>query len=79
MSVFGGGVLMWLICPSPIVFLRFYLRFLTRFVVFWEGVGGGIELVMSWPVLFFVIVCFLYIDMVLLCSLVLCGLYLFFH
>ena len=31
---------------------------------------------MSWPVLFLVIVCFLFIDVVLLRSLVLCGLYL---
>jgi len=36
-SVFGGGSLMWLICPTPsIICLPYYLKFLT-FVVF---IGG---------------------------------------
>jgi NADH-ubiquinone oxidoreductase chain 5 len=34
MSVFGGGVLMWLICPTPsIICLPYYLRFLTLLVL----------------------------------------------
>ena len=38
MSDFGGGSLMWLICPIPsIICLPYYLRFLTLFVVF---IGG---------------------------------------
>jgi NADH-ubiquinone oxidoreductase chain 5 len=38
MSIFGGGSLMWLICPTPsVICLPYYLRFLTIFVVF---VGG---------------------------------------
>nr|YP_009115118.1 NADH dehydrogenase subunit 5 [Neocapritermes taracua]AIZ68304.1 NADH dehydrogenase subunit 5 [Neocapritermes taracua] len=38
MSVFGGGTLMWLICPTPsMICLPYYLKFLTLFVVF---VGG---------------------------------------
>ena len=37
-SIFGGGSLMWLICPTPcIICLPYYLKFLTLFVVF---VGG---------------------------------------
>ena len=36
-SVFGSGSLMWLVCPTPIICLPYYLRFLTLFVVF---VGG---------------------------------------
>jgi NADH-ubiquinone oxidoreductase chain 5 len=38
MSIFGGGSLIWLICPTPsVICLPYYLRFLTLFVVF---VGG---------------------------------------
>ena len=38
MSVFGGGSLMWLICPTPsVVCLPYYLRFPTLFVVFMGG------------------------------------------
>jgi NADH-ubiquinone oxidoreductase chain 5 len=38
MSVFGGGSLMWLICPIPsVICLPYYLRFLTLFVVFLGG------------------------------------------
>nr|YP_009351619.1 NADH dehydrogenase subunit 5 [Acholotermes chirotus]AQP30160.1 NADH dehydrogenase subunit 5 [Acholotermes chirotus] len=38
MSVFGGGALMWLICPTPsMICLPYYLSFLTLFVLF---VGG---------------------------------------
>nr|WNL54505.1 NADH dehydrogenase subunit 5 [Amitermes snyderi] len=38
MSIFGGGSLMWLICPTPsVICLPYYLSFLTLFVVF---VGG---------------------------------------
>jgi hypothetical protein len=37
-SIFGGGSVIWLICPTPSVFcLPYYLKFLTLFVVF---VGG---------------------------------------
>jgi hypothetical protein len=38
MSIFGGGSLMWMICPTPsVICLPYYLSFLTLFVVF---VGG---------------------------------------
>nr|YP_009351723.1 NADH dehydrogenase subunit 5 [Thoracotermes macrothorax]AQP30488.1 NADH dehydrogenase subunit 5 [Thoracotermes macrothorax] len=38
MSIFGGGSLMWLICPTPsIICLPYYLSFLTLFVVFMGG------------------------------------------
>nr|YP_009350722.1 NADH dehydrogenase subunit 5 [Silvestritermes heyeri]AQP27648.1 NADH dehydrogenase subunit 5 [Silvestritermes heyeri] len=38
MSIFGGGSLMWLICPTPsMICLPYYLKFLTLFVVF---IGG---------------------------------------
>nr|AQP26363.1 NADH dehydrogenase subunit 5 [Hospitalitermes sp. D TB-2017] len=38
MSIFGGGSLMWLICPTPsLVCLPYYLSFLTLFVVFLGG------------------------------------------
>nr|AIY61952.1 NADH dehydrogenase subunit 5 [Caetetermes taquarussu] len=38
MSVFGGGFLMWLICPTPsMICLPYYLKFLTLFVVFLGG------------------------------------------
>ena len=38
MSVFGGGSLIWLICPAPsVICLPCYVKFLTLFVVF---VGG---------------------------------------
>nr|YP_009351099.1 NADH dehydrogenase subunit 5 [Globitermes globosus]AQP28563.1 NADH dehydrogenase subunit 5 [Globitermes globosus] len=38
MSIFGGGVLMWLICPTPsLICLPYYLSFLTLFVVFLGG------------------------------------------
>jgi hypothetical protein len=36
MSVFGGGALLYLICPTPVVCLP-YLKFVTLFVVF---IGG---------------------------------------
>jgi NADH-ubiquinone oxidoreductase chain 5 len=37
-SIFVGGSVMWLICPTPIVIcLPYYLKFLTSFVVF---IGG---------------------------------------
>nr|WMY24099.1 NADH dehydrogenase subunit 5 [Nasutitermes sp. D MLW-2023a] len=43
MSIFGGGSLMWLICPTPsVICLPYYLSFLTLFVVFlggWLGYG----------------------------------------
>nr|AQP29952.1 NADH dehydrogenase subunit 5 [Ateuchotermes sp. C TB-2017]AQP29978.1 NADH dehydrogenase subunit 5 [Ateuchotermes sp. C TB-2017] len=43
LSVFGGGVLMWLICPTPsMICLPYYLSFLTLFVLFlggWIGYG----------------------------------------
>nr|WNL53790.1 NADH dehydrogenase subunit 5 [Nasutitermes sp. 1 MLW-2023a]WNL53803.1 NADH dehydrogenase subunit 5 [Nasutitermes sp. 1 MLW-2023a] len=41
MSIFGGGSLMWLVCPTPsMICLPYYLSFLTLFVVFlgaWLG------------------------------------------
>jgi NADH-ubiquinone oxidoreductase chain 5 len=38
MSIFGGGSLIWLICPTPsIICLPYYLKFLTLFVVFLGG------------------------------------------
>nr|YP_009350488.1 NADH dehydrogenase subunit 5 [Orientotermes emersoni]AQP27186.1 NADH dehydrogenase subunit 5 [Orientotermes emersoni] len=38
MSIFGGGALMWLICPTPsMICLPYYLKFLTLFVVFLGG------------------------------------------
>nr|WMY24307.1 NADH dehydrogenase subunit 5 [Nasutitermitinae sp.] len=38
MSIFGGGSLMWLICPTPsVICLPYYLKFLTLFVVFMGG------------------------------------------
>nr|URH16717.1 NADH dehydrogenase subunit 5 [Microcerotermes sp.] len=38
LSIFGGGSLMWLICPTPsVICLPYYLSFLTLFVVF---IGG---------------------------------------
>jgi NADH-ubiquinone oxidoreductase chain 5 len=38
MSIFGGCVLMWLICPTPsVVCLPYYLRVLTMFVVILGG------------------------------------------
>nr|URH16904.1 NADH dehydrogenase subunit 5 [Nasutitermes gracilirostris] len=41
MSIFGGGSLMWLICPTPsMICLPYYLKFLTLFVLFlgaWMG------------------------------------------
>nr|YP_010341420.1 NADH dehydrogenase subunit 5 [Nasutitermes tiantongensis]UOA64025.1 NADH dehydrogenase subunit 5 [Nasutitermes tiantongensis] len=38
MSIFGGGSLMWLICPTPsVICLPYYLSFLTLFVVFLGG------------------------------------------
>nr|AQP26652.1 NADH dehydrogenase subunit 5 [Subulitermes group sp. A TB-2017] len=38
MSIFGGGSLMWLICPTPsMICLPYYLSFLTLFVVFLGG------------------------------------------
>nr|WNL53751.1 NADH dehydrogenase subunit 5 [Nasutitermes sp. 1 MLW-2023a]WNL53764.1 NADH dehydrogenase subunit 5 [Nasutitermes sp. 1 MLW-2023a] len=41
MSIFGGGSLMWLVCPTPsVICLPYYLSFLTLFVVFlgaWLG------------------------------------------
>nr|QXT44525.1 NADH dehydrogenase subunit 5 [Aparatermes sp. G16-044]QXT44590.1 NADH dehydrogenase subunit 5 [Aparatermes sp. G16-173] len=40
MSVFGGGALMWLICPTPsMICLPYYLKFLTLFVLF---IGGWV-------------------------------------
>nr|AQP27995.1 NADH dehydrogenase subunit 5 [Pericapritermes sp. G TB-2017] len=45
MSIFGGGFLMWLICPTPsVICLPYYLSFLTFFVVF---VGGWLGYEMS--------------------------------
>nr|URH16587.1 NADH dehydrogenase subunit 5 [Pericapritermes sp. 4 SH-2021a] len=45
MSIFGGGSLMWLICPTPsVICLPYYLKFLTLFVVF---VGGWLGYEMS--------------------------------
>ena len=41
MSVFGGGSLIWLICPTPsVICLPYYLKFLTLFVVFLGGCLG---------------------------------------
>nr|AIY61978.1 NADH dehydrogenase subunit 5 [Anoplotermes group nr. E1 TB-2014] len=38
MSVFGGGALMWLICPTPsMICLPYYLSFLTLFVLILGG------------------------------------------
>nr|YP_009350631.1 NADH dehydrogenase subunit 5 [Bulbitermes laticephalus]AQP27507.1 NADH dehydrogenase subunit 5 [Bulbitermes laticephalus] len=38
MSIFGGGSLMWLICPTPsMICLPYYLKFLTLFVLFLGG------------------------------------------
>nr|AQP30553.1 NADH dehydrogenase subunit 5 [Aderitotermes sp. 2 TB-2017] len=43
LSIFGGGALMWLICPTPsMICLPYYLSFLTLFVLFvggWIGYG----------------------------------------
>jgi hypothetical protein len=37
-SIFGGGSLVWLICPTPfMICLPYYLKFLTLFVVFMGG------------------------------------------
>jgi NADH-ubiquinone oxidoreductase chain 5 len=37
-SIFGGGSLMWLICPpTPVICLPNYLKILTFFVVFMGG------------------------------------------
>jgi len=37
-SIFGGGSLMWLICPIPsVICLPYCLKFLTLFVVFVDG------------------------------------------
>jgi hypothetical protein len=36
-SIFGGGSLIWLICPTPLICLSYYLKFLTLFVVFKGG------------------------------------------
>jgi hypothetical protein len=34
-SIFDGGAVMWLICPTPsLICLRYYLKFLTLLVVF---------------------------------------------
>nr|YP_009351112.1 NADH dehydrogenase subunit 5 [Cylindrotermes parvignathus]AQP28589.1 NADH dehydrogenase subunit 5 [Cylindrotermes parvignathus] len=45
MSIFGGGSLMWLICPTPsVICLPYYLSFLTLFVVF---LGGWLGYVMA--------------------------------
>nr|AQP26791.1 NADH dehydrogenase subunit 5 [Pericapritermes latignathus] len=45
MSIFGGGSLMWLICPTPsVICLPYYLSFLTLFVLF---VGGWLGYEMS--------------------------------
>nr|AQP28448.1 NADH dehydrogenase subunit 5 [Promirotermes sp. A TB-2017] len=41
MTIFGGGSLMWLICPTPsVICLPYYLSFLTLFVVFIGGWFG---------------------------------------
>nr|YP_009351398.1 NADH dehydrogenase subunit 5 [Inquilinitermes inquilinus]AQP29473.1 NADH dehydrogenase subunit 5 [Inquilinitermes inquilinus] len=41
MSIFGGGSLMWLICPTPsVICLPYYLSFLTLFVIFLGGWFG---------------------------------------
>jgi NADH-ubiquinone oxidoreductase chain 5 len=38
MSIFGGGSLIWLICPTPsLICLPYYLKSLTMFVVFLGG------------------------------------------
>jgi hypothetical protein len=37
MSIFGGGALMWLIYPTSIIFLPYYLRFRTLLVLFMGG------------------------------------------
>nr|URH16730.1 NADH dehydrogenase subunit 5 [Dentispicotermes sp. n. 2 SH-2021a] len=38
MSIFGGGSLMWLICPTPsVICLPYYLSFLTLFVLILGG------------------------------------------
>jgi len=43
MSIFGGGSLMWLICPTPsVICLPYYLKFLTLFVIFLGGWLGYI-------------------------------------
>nr|AQP30373.1 NADH dehydrogenase subunit 5 [Microcerotermes sp. I TB-2017] len=45
MSIFGGGSLMWLICPTPsMICLPYYLSFLTLFVVF---IGGWLGYVIA--------------------------------
>jgi hypothetical protein len=39
-SIFGGGSLIWLICPTLVICLPYYLRFLTLSAVFlgsWWG------------------------------------------
>jgi hypothetical protein len=37
-SIFGGGCLIWLICPIPsLICLPYYLKLLTLFVVFMGG------------------------------------------
>ena len=37
-SIFGGGSLIWLICPTTsVICLPYYVRFLTLFVVFMGG------------------------------------------
>jgi len=56
-SVFGGGSVIWLICPNPsVICFAYYLKFLTLFVVF---IGGWLRYEIVY--LFWAINCFLYI------------------
>jgi len=44
MSIFGGGSLIWLICPTPsVICLPYYLGFLTLFVVIFGWLIGFVE------------------------------------
>ena len=63
-SVFGGGSLMWLICPThSMICLPYYLKFLTLWCL-WV-----VDLFMIWPGLLSVIIHFLCLYVVLLHSL----------
>ena len=69
-SIFGGGSLIWLICPTPdVICLHYYLKSLLCLWFLWV-----VELFMRWLNLSLVIAYFLCVYVLLLHSLVLCDL-----
>jgi NADH-ubiquinone oxidoreductase chain 5 len=44
MSILGGGALIWLNCPTPIICLPYYLKCLTSLVLF---IGGWLSYEMA--------------------------------